>query len=296
MQFRTSRTFIGIGWMTISGLNFVAVAAIVKHIGPGMPPAQGALLRYLFGLVFVLPMLAPIMRAGLDRRSMILFGWRGLAHSGGVILWFFAMTKIAITEGHCHGLFDTGLRIDRRGHVSWRNAGVPADSGCSCSIDRGFDRSAARDQGGFARPFGDAWPRRFSLPPHIYWQNGFRTAWTLQSLSACCRSQCRWPCCRSRPRSGFRRLLNSCCFCSWSRSFATVGHYTMTLAFRNAPASTTQPALFLQIVWASLLGTFVFAEPTDVWVLTGGTVIFASVSFIAWREATVALRRRSPRV
>ena len=75
--------------------------------------------------------------------------------------------------------------------------------------------------------------------------------------------------------------------------FATAGHYAMTLAFRNAPVSTTQPALFLQLVWASLLGALVFGEPTDVWVLTGGTVIIASASFIAWREAVVALSRNS---
>jgi drug/metabolite transporter (DMT)-like permease len=47
----------------------------------------------------------------------------------------------------------------------------------------------------------------------------------------------------------------------------------------------TQPATFLQLVWATLLGVAVFGEPVDVWVIFGGLVIVASVIFITWREA-----------
>jgi drug/metabolite transporter (DMT)-like permease len=67
--------------------------------------------------------------------------------------------------------------------------------------------------------------------------------------------------------------------------FATAGHYTMTLAFAAAPLTVTQPITFLQLVWAVLLGFLVFGEPIDGWVVVGGIVIMASVSFITWREA-----------
>ena len=73
--------------------------------------------------------------------------------------------------------------------------------------------------------------------------------------------------------------------------FATIGHLTMTLAFRAAPMTVTQPVTFLQLVWASTLGALVFAEPIDRYVVLGGLVIFASVSFITWREAV--LKRRA---
>ncbi|MGB1034261.1 MAG: EamA family transporter, partial [Primorskyibacter sp.] len=72
--------------------------------------------------------------------------------------------------------------------------------------------------------------------------------------------------------------------------FATVGHYTMTLAFAAAPVSVTQPATFLQLVWSVALGALVFGEGVDLWVVAGGAVIVAAVSFISWREAV--LRRR----
>ena len=73
--------------------------------------------------------------------------------------------------------------------------------------------------------------------------------------------------------------------------FATTGHYTMTLAFAVAPVTVTQPVTFLQLVWAVLLGWLVFGEAVDGWVVFGGSVILAAVSFITWREHV--LRRRA---
>lgn len=72
--------------------------------------------------------------------------------------------------------------------------------------------------------------------------------------------------------------------------FATAGHYTMTLAFAEAPVTVTQPVTFLQLIWATLLGVVWFAEPVDIWVVLGGVVILGSVMFITWREAM--LKRR----
>ena len=78
--------------------------------------------------------------------------------------------------------------------------------------------------------------------------------------------------------------------------FATVGHYTMTRGFREAPITVTQPVTFLQLVWAVLLGYFVFGEALDGWVIFGGLVIITAVSFITWREAVVKRRSITPQV
>jgi len=56
----------------------------------------------------------------------------------------------------------------------------------------------------------------------------------------------------------------------------------------------TQPVTFLQLVWATALGAIVFAEPVDGWVVLGGLIILASVSFITWREAMVKRRAITP--
>jgi drug/metabolite transporter (DMT)-like permease len=67
--------------------------------------------------------------------------------------------------------------------------------------------------------------------------------------------------------------------------FATGAHYAMTRAFAAAPVSATQPATFLQLVWSVLLGAALFGEAVDGWVILGGAIIMAAVSFITWREA-----------
>ncbi len=49
---------------------------------------------------------------------------------------------------------------------------------------------------------------------------------------------------------------------------------------------------FLQLIWVTLLGDYVFAERPEVWIWIGGAVIVGSTSDIARREA---LARRSRR-
>jgi drug/metabolite transporter (DMT)-like permease len=76
--------------------------------------------------------------------------------------------------------------------------------------------------------------------------------------------------------------------------FATIGHFLMTMAFREAPITVTQPVTYLQLVWAVALGALFFAEPVDLWVIFGGSIILAAVSFITWREAVLKRRPVTP--
>jgi drug/metabolite transporter (DMT)-like permease len=76
--------------------------------------------------------------------------------------------------------------------------------------------------------------------------------------------------------------------------FATIGHFTMTKALSAAPLAVTQPITFLQLVWASLVGYVVFNEQVDFWVLMGGGIIIASVSFISYREWVLSRVVKTP--
>lgn len=77
-------------------------------------------------------------------------------------------------------------------------------------------------------------------------------------------------------------------------SFATAGHYFMTLALQAAPVAVTQPVTFLQLIWATITGAAVFHESVDVWVVAGGTLILAAVSFISWREFVLNRKDLTP--
>ena len=71
---------------------------------------------------------------------------------------------------------------------------------------------------------------------------------------------------------------------------ATLGHYTMPLAFKSTPMSVTQPDTFLQLVWAVMLGVLMFDEALDPFVIFGGMTKLTSVTFIMSRE-TLSKRR-----
>ena len=71
---------------------------------------------------------------------------------------------------------------------------------------------------------------------------------------------------------------------SFTALIATVGHITMTKAIKAAPMVVTQPILFLQLVWASMVGLFIFNEKFDPFVILGGTIIMLCVCYVSYRE------------
>jgi drug/metabolite transporter (DMT)-like permease len=64
----------------------------------------------------------------------------------------------------------------------------------------------------------------------------------------------------------------------------SIGQTALAQSFREADMTAVMPLEFLRLVWAALFGYFFFAEVPDVWVWTGGSVIFAASFYIAIRE------------
>ncbi len=287
-----SRPTLGIAWMVLTGLNFVAVVGIVKYIGSDIPAAQAAFLRYILGAVFVIPMIRAILAARLTKRQLQLFAWRGLAHAGAVILWFYAMARIPIADvtamNYLTPVYVTlgasvllkerlparrlaavicalvgaliilrpGLKEIEAGHLAMIGTAILFAAGYLIAKQLSDEVSPAVIVGMLSITV------TFGLAP-------FAAAnWVTPTLT-----QLGW------------LFLVAC--------FATAGHYTMTLAFAAAPLTVTQPVTFLHLIWAVTLGAVVFGEAVDGWVIFGGAVIMASVSFITWREA-VARRAVTP--
>ena len=77
--------------------------------------------------------------------------------------------------------------------------------------------------------------------------------------------------------------------------FAGSGHFLLTRAFRETPASTLSPTLYLQLVWVALLGWIVFGQFPDVTSTIGILLIGASAhrgcrSYCADESAAVHYR------
>jgi drug/metabolite transporter (DMT)-like permease len=279
--------------MFVTGLCFVAVTALVKHMGSRVPPAEAAFLRYLLGLVFLLPMLKDLREAHLTPRQWKLFGMRGMFHAGAVILWFYAMTRIPIAEvtamNYLSPVYVTiGAAIFLGEKLAMRRivAILIALFGAAIILRPGFREVSSGHLAMlvtaivFAGSYltakimaGEVKPTVVVAMLSIFVPIGLApfafAVWVTPSLND---------------------LLLLFCVAS----FATAGHYTMTLAFAAAPVTVTQPITFLQLVWAVLLGAIVFGEPVDIWVVVGGVVILASVTFITWREAVTKRSRVTP--
>lgn len=286
------RPGVGIFWMVVTGLCFVMVTALVKALGSSVPAVEAAFLRYLLGLVFLLPLWRTLSTVRLTRRQWGLFGLRGVVHTVGVSFWFFAMTRIPIAEvtamNYLNPVYVTILAVLFLGEkLAIRRilAIVAALAGALLILRPGFREL---DPGHFAMlvtalVFGVSYLLAKVLSGEVsaVVVVAMLSVTVTIGLAPMAVAVWVWP--------------------SWSElavlfgvaSFATAGHYTMTLAFAAAPVTVTQPVTFLQLVWSVALGAVFFAEPVDLWVVAGGSVIMAAVVFITWREA-VLKRRVTP--
>lgn len=288
-----NRVAAGIGWMLLTTFLFLGVTGIVRHVGSDLPNIEAAFLRYVFGLVLVLPAARALWRTPLSKRQWGLYSARGFLHGIGVMLWFYAMARIPIAEvtaiGYISPIFVTiGAAIFLGERLQWRRIGavVAAFVGALIILRPGFqDLNSGQLAQLTAAPLFAAsllLAKRFTDNASSWFIVFMLSATCTLTLLPGAIAQWRDP---TWTELGWMAL---------TAVFATVGHYTMTQAFRCAPITVTQPIGFLQLVWATILGMVVFAEPLDPFVLAGGAVIVASATYISHREARVALRQTTP--
>ncbi len=277
---------LGIFWMLVTGVCFIMVTALVKIMGPRIPPGEAAFIRYAMGLVFVLPTLGALRATRVTARQWGLFGLRGFCHAGGVILWFYAMVRIPIAEvtamNYLAPIYVTvgaalflGERLAARRIV----AVILGLAGAAIILRPGFREVSTGHLAMlvaavvFAGSYLVAKVMADETKPGIV--VGMLSVFVTLGLAPFALADWITP----TPRE----LM----FLAGVALFATAGHYTMTLAFAAAPITVTQPVTFLQLIWATALGALWFAEPVDIWVILGGIVILSSVTFITWREAVL---------
>jgi drug/metabolite transporter (DMT)-like permease len=75
---------------------------------------------------------------------------------------------------------------------------------------------------------------------------------------------------------------------------AGLGHHLMINAYLRAPASMLTPFTYLQMVWATLYGYFVFAHLPDAWSFAGMVVIVAGGVVLARAERRSATLPKRP--
>ena len=290
---KKNKSLVAIFWMFVTGILFVGVTGIVKHIGSELPAAEAAFLRYVMGLVFVIPLIGLIKRANLTKVELSLFVWRGAVHSVGVMLWFYGMTMLPMAEvtamSYLSPVFVTigaALFLGERLAALRIMAIVFAIIGVLVILRPGFrevslGHVAMLINGGlFAASYLIAKVMADRVEPLVV--VGMLSIFVTIGLA---------------PWAFLVWVPPTLTQLGWTfvlATFATAGHYTMTLALRAAPIAVTQPVTFLQLIWSILLGILIFNESFDEWVVIGATIIILSISFIMWREGRVRNKTITP--
>jgi len=283
----------GVFWMIVTGALFVAVTALVKLLGTRIPAPEAAFLRYVLGLVFLVPMMRPMLRAPMTRRLWTLFACRGVVHTLGVALWFFAMARIPIADvtamNYLSPIYVTlgaafflGERLATRRVM----AVLMALIGAMIILRPGFREIGPGHLAMIvtAITFGASYllakmATEEVSPAVVVGMLSITVTIGLLPMALAV-----WV----TPTGLELTILFGVA------ALATGGHYTMTLAFRAAPLAVTQPVTFLQLVWAVLLGAMFFGEGVDPFVVLGGMVIVGAVSFISWREMVLKRQGVTP--
>ena len=93
-----NQSIIGILWMVLTTILFVAVTATVRFLEGEVPAPQAAFLRYLIGTLLLTPALVTLIKVKPEKALMNKFILRGLVHSIGVTMWFYAMSVMPVAE------------------------------------------------------------------------------------------------------------------------------------------------------------------------------------------------------
>lgn len=286
-------TLAGIGWMVLTTICFVIVTGIVRYIGTDIAATQAAFIRYAFGVLIFLPVIRRLFVKPPSMPMMKIFVMRGVLHGIAVMLWFYAMARIPIAEvtalGYTAPIFVTigaAFYFGEKLHFRRVAAIVVGFAGTMIILRPGFQEISIGQIAQLAA--APLFAASFLFAKRLTDEED--TMVIVLMLSVVCTIVL-------LPGAIFNWTTPSLAEVLWlalTAFVATLGHYTMTRAIQAAPLTVTQPIGFLQLVWATMLGILVFGEPADPYVLIGGGIVVAAITFISHREAVAARRQITP--
>jgi drug/metabolite transporter (DMT)-like permease len=286
---RWSPTTRGLLWASAAGAVFSVLNALMRALTLQLDPMLAQFLRYVFGLIVLLPW---VLHSGLAAwRPHHLAGqfWRGAVHTLGLALWFFALPHIPLADTTAIGftgpifimigawlILGEPMRRERWVATGLGMAGVLIVVGPKLGFVQGgsggwYHLVMLASAPVFAASFliTKALTRTDSAGVIIVWQSLTVSLFSLPLALV----HWQWP-------SPWQWLGFLVC-----GVLGSAGHYCLTRSFAAADISATQSAKFLDLVWAALLGYTVFADRPSAATLAGGALICAATIWVARRES-----------
>ncbi|WP_417517434.1 DMT family transporter [Minwuia sp.] len=299
---RRRGVMVGMGYLVLSGLIFATFTAIIRSLSSDLHPAETAFIRYLFGFLLVLPLFMGRRRDELKTKRPVLHISRGLIHGCGVLLWFYAISKIQLAEvtalAFTSPVWATiGAFLVLREQIHFRRIvavflGLLGAMIVLFNLPTSFEELS---QNFSALGLGQVailvsaplfacskiMTKRLTETENTTAIVAWLSLTVTFALAVPAMLVWRWP------------TMEEWFWLAIVAGLATTAHICMTRAWRAADISVTQPAEFLQLVWASLIGIYMFGETPTIGIWIGGAVIVGSATYIAHREAATRRQGRA---
>jgi drug/metabolite transporter (DMT)-like permease len=275
----------GILWVALSGVLFALLNVFTLIPAQHLNPYVMAFLRYLFGALFLLPI---IFRLGLYRslrtNRLGLHLSRGAIHTAGMVLWFVALPLTTLAEitalGFTGPIFVTiGAALFLAEDVRLRRwiAVIVGFAGAMIIIRPGFSEIhlgvicilVSTPIFSASNLISKALARTDSANTIVIWQNIV--------IVVCAAPFALWF--WQTPRWGDIAWFLA------AGLAGTLGHICQQRGYQLADITLLQPIGFLSLIWNTLLGYFLFFQQPDIWTFVGAAVIFGSAMYISHREA-----------
>lgn len=273
----------GMTAMVISGLALMASFGMARHVLVELHPFEVAFFRSFFGLLFILPWL---MRQGLvpfRTKRLPLHTLRSVIHVAGVLGFFVALKLIPLAEATA--LFFLAPIVSTALAAIFLHEVVRLPRWSAVAL--GFCGMLVIVRPGVAEiEFGTLlalWGASSAAVGMLIMKSLARTE---QAITITVYMTCLMAPMLLVPASFFW-TWPSWVGLGWLAAIglsATFGQYLTAAAFRVADVSVVTPLMFLQLVWAALIGFVFFGEVPDLFLWIGGSMIFASVCYLAYRE------------
>jgi len=280
----------GMLWMTLCGLCFAGLNATTRVITADLHSWQTVCLRYAFGALVMLPLVVRAGMAVLRSNNLKLQVTRCAVHSLGTGMWFLALPMVPLAEITAISFtspiflaigamlfFAEKVRGERWIAICVGFLGVlivlypKLEHGIAANWASLLLIAAAPVSAG-SYLLAKRLMRYDKTETIVLWQAMLVSLFTLPLALFY------W-----RPMT-----LTILAMFVMVGILGSAGHYALNRSLKATDIAATQPARFLELVWASALGFLIWGDVPPVWTFAGAMVIFSATTWIARREARAA--------
>jgi len=272
-------------WMVVTTMLFAIVTGIVRYIGSDIPAPVAAFMRYIISTIFFIPLIIKMFLLERTKNNRQFYWARGLAHGFGVILWFFAMARIPVSEVTAIG-YITPIFVSIAAFIFLKEKFSISTIGALVICMIGMIIIIRPTASGIVTgQLSMVIATLFFAASYILAKKLSSTESTLEILVALNFIV-------TITLAPFAVVfwvtpsLQEVLFLCVVALFATAGHFTMTMALKLAPITITQPISYVQIVWASCIGFIFFGETISLWFTIGASLIILSSLYVTYTSSS----------